>query len=87
VGSTLYADRGPPFGPAEFYGNAAGATNFLMAHGDTTGEPLIALDLGHRDPASGHERHSEPATRLQNCGLTDRAIRLHHGFTMFFSLA
>ena len=25
--------------------------------------------------------------RLQNCGLTDRAIALHHGFTMFFSLA
>jgi hypothetical protein len=45
VGSTLYADRGPPFGLAEFYGNTAGGTNFLMAHGDTTSEPLTALEV------------------------------------------
>jgi hypothetical protein len=33
---------------------------------------------------NGHFAHGY---RLQNCGLTDQAIVLHHGFTMFFSLA
>jgi hypothetical protein len=40
---------GRPSALPELYGNPSGATNFLIACGESRFKPLIALEVGYRD--------------------------------------